>query len=93
MCIPPYVKYMLLSVTVGVLVIFTIFFENFFYALPLMIFAIMQSRVRCPKCNKAILKDTNGWYIFTMRPTCRHCGQDTMLCEIESDEVTSQRLK
>ena len=73
MCIPPYVKYILLSVTVGVLVIFSIFFENIFYVVPAMIFAIMQSRMKCDNCGEAILKDKNGWYIFTMRSTCRHC--------------------
>ncbi len=58
-----------------------------------MIFAIIQSRIRCPKCGNSILKDKNGWYIFTMRTTCRHCGQDTLLCEIEPDEVTQKRLQ
>lgn len=58
-----------------------------------MVFAIVQSRIICPKCKQSILKDKNGWYIFTMRTTCRHCGQDTLLCEVESDEVTSKRLK
>ncbi len=93
MCVPPYVKYMLLSVTVGVLVIFAIFFENLFYAVPAMIFAIMQSRMKCSKCGEAILKDKNGWYIFTMRSTCRHCGHDTMVCDVEPDEVSKKRKK
>ena len=93
MCIPPYVKYMLLSVAVGVLVIFAIFFENLFYAVPAMIFAIMQSRMKCSKCGEAILKDKNGWYIFTMRSTCRHCGHDTMVCDVEPDEVSKKRKK
>ena len=81
MRIPPYVKYILLSVTVGVLVIFAVFFENLFYAAPAMVFAIMQSRMKCSNCHEAILKDKNGWYIFTMRSKCRHCGHDTMVCE------------
>jgi len=72
---------MLLSVIVGTLVIFAIFFENLFYALPLMVAAIIQSRMVCPKCKTPILKDKNGWYIFTMRPTCRTCGHDTMICD------------
>jgi len=72
---------MLLSVTVGTLVIFAIFFENLFYALPAMVFAIMWSKIKCPKCAEPILKDTNGWYLFTMRSTCRHCGHDTMICD------------
>jgi len=80
MCIPPYVKYLLLSAAVGVLVIFAIFFENLFYAVPAMIFAIMQRRIKCSNCGEPILKDKNGWYIFTMRSACRHCGHDTMVC-------------
>ena len=80
MCFSSFLKYMLLSVVVGTLVIFAIFFENLFYFLPLMVAAIAQSRIGCPSCKEAILKDKNGWYIFTMRSTCRHCGHDTMLC-------------
>lgn len=57
-----------------------------------MLFAIVWSRIRCPKCNEPLLKDKNGWYIFNMRTTCRHCGQDTLLCEVEPDEVTEKRL-
>ena len=72
---------MLLSIVVGTLVIFSIFFENLFYLLPLMITAIVQSRISCPNCKEPILKDKNGWYIFTMRPTCRHCGHDSMICK------------
>jgi hypothetical protein len=28
----------------------------------------------------SIAKDKNGWYMLTMRPTCRTCGHDTMIC-------------
>jgi len=84
---------MFLSIVIGSLVILSIFTENLFYALPIMVFAIIQSRISCPKCKQPILKDKNGWYMFTMRTTCRHCGQDTLLCEIEPDEVTTERLK
>ena len=93
MCIPAYVKYILLSVIVGFLVILSIFSANLFYIIPIMVLAIMQSRITCPKCKQSILKDKRGWYLFTMRNTCRHCGQDTLLCEVESDEVTAKRLK
>ena len=41
MCLSSFLKYMLLSVVVGTLIIFSIFFENLFYALPAMIFAII----------------------------------------------------
>jgi transposase-like protein len=71
---------MLLSVAVGTLVIFAIFFENIWYFIPAMIAAIAQSRVKCPKCLSSIAKDKNGWYMLTMRPTCRTCGHDTMIC-------------
>jgi len=81
MCLSAFVKYMLLSVIVGTLVIFAIFFENLFYALPMMVFAIIQSRVKCSKCDNPILKDKNGWYLFTVRSKCRSCGHDTMLCD------------
>ena len=93
MCFPAYITYILLSIIVGFLVILSIFSANLFYALPMMVFAIIQSKITCPKCKQSILKNKNGWYIFTMRSICRHCGQDTLLCEIESDEVTSKRLK
>jgi len=81
MCFSSFTKYMLLSVVVGILVIFSIFLESLFYILPLMVIAIMQSRISCPNCDEAILKDKNGWYMFTLRPTCRHCGYDTMICK------------
>ena len=93
MCIPQYYKYLFLAIIVGTLIILSVFYDRVFYLIPAFIFAIIWSRIRCPKCHEPILKDKNGWYIFTMRSTCRHCGQDTLLCEIESDEVTSQRLK
>jgi len=80
MCLSSFIKYMLLSVVVGTLIIFSIFFENLFYALPAMVFAIIWSKITCPKCGTPILKDKNGWYLFTVRPTCRTCGHDTMIC-------------
>jgi len=93
-CIPAYVKYILLSVMVGLFVILSIFYTHSTLQLVIaMFFAILQSRVNCPKCGNSILKDKNGWYIFTVRTICRHCGQDTMLCEVEPDEVTAERLK
>ncbi len=92
MCIPPYVKYISFAIVVGTLVILAIFYDRVFYFIPTFVFAIIWSRIRCVKCNEPILKDKNGWYIFTMRTTCRHCGQDTLLCEVESDEVTKQRM-
>jgi len=81
MCVSSFVKYMLLSVVVGTLVIFAIFFENVYYFIPAMVAAIMQSRISCEKCNTPILKDKNDWYIFTVRSKCRTCGHDTMLCD------------
>jgi len=93
MCIPPYYKYLFLAIIVGTLVILAVFYDRVYYFIPTFVFAIMWSRVACLKCHEPILKDKNGWYIFSMRSTCRHCGQDTLLCEIESDEVASQRLK
>ena len=93
MCIPAYVKYMLLSTIVGFLVILSIFSANLFYVIPVMVLAIIQSKVICPKCKQSILKNKDGWYLFTMRNICRHCGQDTLLCQIESDEVTAKRCQ
>jgi ribosomal protein S27E len=84
MCISSFLKYMLLSVVVGTLIIFSIFFENLFYALPAMIFAIIWSKITCQKCGTSILKDTNGWYMFTVRSACRTCGHDTMICGKEN---------
>jgi rRNA maturation protein Nop10 len=93
-CIPAYAKYIILSVMVGLFVILSIFYTHSTLQLGVaMFFAILQSRINCPKCGNPILKDKNGWYIFTMRTICRHCGQDTLLCEIEPDEVTAERLK
>ncbi len=93
MCIPSYVKYISLFLVVGTLVILAVFYDRLFYFVPMFIFSIIWSRIRCPKCKKPLLKDKNGWYIFTIRTTCRHCGQDTLLCEIEPDEVTQKRLQ
>jgi len=87
MCIPAYYKYLFLAIIIGTLVILSVFYDRVFYMIPALIFAIMWSRVRCNKCSEPILKDKNGWYIFT-----RHCGQDTLLCEVEDDEVTETRL-
>ena len=84
---------MFLSIVIGSLIILSIFAENLFYLLPVMVFSIIQSRIKCPKCSNPILKDKNDWYIFTMRTTCRHCGQDTLLCDIQSDEITNAKLK
>lgn len=93
-CIPAYVKYITLSILVGLFIILSVFYTDSTLQLGLaMFFAILQSRIRCPKCNEPILKDKNGWYMFTVRTPCRHCGQDTLLCEVEPDEVTEQRLK
>jgi ribosomal protein S27AE len=92
-CIPAYIKYILLGVMVGLFIILSIFYTHSTLQLGVaMFFAILQSRINCPKCGNSILKDKNGWYIFTVRTTCRHCGQDTMLCEVEPDEVTQTRL-
>jgi len=83
---------MFLSIVIGSLIILSIFSENLFYFLPIMVFAIMQSRVTCPKCKTSLLKDKNGWYIFTLRTVCRTCGQDTILCEVEDDAISNGRL-
>ena len=93
-CIPAYARYIILGILVGLFIILSIFYTQSTLQLGLaMVFAIIQSRINCPKCGQPILKDKNGWYIFTMRTTCRHCGQDTMLCEVEPDEVTQKRLQ
>ena len=93
-CIPAYVRYIILGVMVGLFIVLSVFYTNSTLQLVLaMVFAILQSRIRCPKCGNPILKDKNGWYIFTVRTVCRHCGQDTLLCEIESDEITKSRLR
>ena len=81
MCISAFLKYMLLSVAVGTLIIFAIFYDRVFYFIPAMVFAIIWSRIKCPKCGTPILKDDRGWYMFTMRSTCRSCGYDTMICD------------
>ena len=81
MCISAFLKYMLLSVVVGTLVIFAVFYDRVFYFIPAMVFAIIWSRIRCPKCETPILKDDRGWYMFTMRSKCRTCGHDTMICD------------
>lgn len=92
-CIPSYVKYIILSGAVGMLIILSVFYASSVVPMGLaMILAIVQSRISCAKCKTPLLKDKNGWYIFTMRPTCRSCGQDTLLCEVETDEVTQARL-
>lgn len=86
MCIPAYYKYLFLAIIVGTLVILSVFYDRVFYLIPALIFAIMWSRIKCPNCHTAILKDKNGWYMFTMRTTCRNCGHDTLLCGIEEDK-------
>ena len=94
MCIPAYGKYIVLGVSVGLLIILSVFYTHSVVQLGFaMILAIVQSRIVCPKCGNTLLKDKNGWYIFTLRTTCRHCGQDTLLCEAESDDITHNRLK
>jgi hypothetical protein len=94
LCIPAYVKYITLGVLVGFFIILSVFYTyNIAQLVLAFILAIAQSRVLCPKCANPILKDKNGWYVFTVRTICRHCGQDTLLCEIEPDNITNMRLK
>ena len=93
MCIPSYYKYIFLFLVVGTLVILAVFYDRLFYFIPIFIFSIIWSRIRCPKCGESLLKEKNGWEIGTRRTTCRHCGQETLLCEIEPDEVTQKRLQ
>ncbi len=93
MCFPKYVQYMLLAVVVGTLVILAVFYHRPFYYIPAFVFAVIWSRVCCIKCGSSLLKEPNGWYLFRMRPVCRHCGQDTMLCEVEPDDITQARLR
>ena len=85
MCIPPYVKYLSLAIVVGTLVILAVFYNRLFYFVPTFVFAVIWSRIKCNKCMTPILKDANGWYIFSMRSTCRNCGQDTLLCDVQPD--------
>jgi len=86
MCIPPYYKYLFLAILVGTLVIMSVFYDRIFYLVPAVIFSVMWSRVRCTNCLNPILKDKRGWYMFTMRTTCRHCGHDTLLCDVKEDK-------
>jgi hypothetical protein len=78
---------MFLSVVGGTLIILSIFAENLFYFLPIMVFAIIQSKITCPHCANPLLKDKNGWYIFSMRSTCRHCAKSTNECVEVIEEV------
>jgi hypothetical protein len=84
---------MFLSIVIGLLIILSIFAENLFYLLPIMVFAIIQSRLSCPHCKVPILKDKNNWYIFTMRTTCRHCGENTNICVEVVKEVKEQKKR
>jgi len=84
---------MFLAVVVGALIILSIFAENLFYLLPIMVFSIIQSRMRCPHCENPLLKDKNGWYIFTMRSTCRKCGKNTNECISPKEEIVAKKTK
>ncbi|RUM72558.1 MAG: hypothetical protein DSZ08_00745 [Sulfurovum sp.] len=81
MCIPAYYKYLFFAIVVGTLVILAIFYNRIFYMIPVFVFSIIWSRVLCPNCHQSLLKNEKGWYVFTMRSTCRHCGYDTLLCD------------
>ena len=62
MCIPSYAKYITLGISVGVLVILSVFYAGNLVPMVLaMILAIIQSRISCPKCGNPLLKDKNGW--------------------------------
>lgn len=93
MCISSYKQYLFLSVIIGFLIIFSIFTEKLFYLLPIMVFSIVQSRIKCPHCDNPLLKDKNGWYIFTMRTTCRHCAKNTNTCIELQKEGTNKAKK
>lgn len=95
MCFSSYLKYIFLSIVVGGLIILSIFAENLFYFLPIMVFSIIQSRIKCPHCDNPLLKDKNGWYVFSMRKTCRHCAKNTNECiqVIEELEVKKKKKK
>ena len=84
---------MFLSIVIGALIILSIFAENLFYLLPIMVFSIIQSRLSCPHCHAPILKDKNNWYVFTMRTTCRHCGKNTNTCVEVVAEVKKEKKR
>jgi len=86
---------MFLSLVGGSLIILSIFSENLFYFLPIMVLAILQSKISCPHCANSLLKDKNGWYIFSLRSTCRHCAKNTNECVkvIEEVQVKTKKRK
>ncbi len=84
MCIPAFIPYILLGVASGFFVILAIFYSHHWsHMAAAFLFGIAQSRIKCPNCKKSILQAPNGWYLFTIRSTCRHCGFDTMKCKEE----------
>ncbi len=94
MCVPPFVIYITLGLFSALLIIISIFYaHSVSYMAAAFAFAIAQSRIKCPKCKNSILKSPSGWYLFSMRSICRHCGQDTMRCTIEQDDTTQARVK
>ena len=85
MCIPPFIPYVTLGIVSGYFVILAIFYsEHWSHFAAAVIAGIIQSRIKCPNCKKPILQAPNGWYLFTVRPKCRHCGYNTMQCKEDS---------
>lgn len=79
MKIPAYIKYLFFATVTGTFIIYSIFAEKPMLMVIAIMAAILTSRVACPNCGEPIFKDKNGWYLFTLRSKCRHCGFDTML--------------
>lgn len=97
MCISSFKKYYLRLITI-LLLGYLFFNPNFDINTGVLIIifilvGILGVFIKCPKCGQIIGSTKNGLPYIPLKPTCRHCGQNTNVCKVEEDKVTDKRLK
>jgi len=93
-CIPVYKKYILLVLIQLFLFLLCFVFDFNIVIILLLFFTLLLSFfLRCPKCNHVVGLTKNSYSVPNFDHICKKCGQDLQKCEIESDEVTNQRLE
>jgi len=92
-CFPPYFKYLVLRTLGFILFILIIVSNNYFLIIFLIITTYFESKIYCPKCHHIVGRSKNEVIMIFSDEVCKKCGQNLEKCEIEPDEITTQRLK
>ena len=93
-CIPVYRKYIVVVLLQLLFFVFCFVFDFNTVIILLFLFTpLLGFLLRCPKCNHVVGLTKNNYSVPNFDHMCKKCGQDLQKCEIESDEITNQRLK